>query len=377
MRSIIRLFAVAAAFVSLNLAPAFAADEAKPVAELREQAINRAVDFLRTHGQAKDGSYSSAAGPAVSALVNTALLRCGRSPDDPMIASGLKYISSFVQPDGGIYQPGTNYKNYETCLAIVCFERANRGGKYDTLLAAADRFVKGIQWDESESHDRTSVNYGGAGYGKSKRPDLSNTSFLMDALKATGTGADDEAMKKALIFVSRCQNLESEHNTTEFPAKNNDGGFYYTPAGGGSSQAGKTESGGLRSYASMTYAGLKSMIYAGVGPDDPRVQAALTWLKKNYSLESNPGMGDAGLFYYYTTFAKALDALGQETFVDEQGKPHQWRDELARELAARQRADGSWLNDNARWMEGDPNLVTAYGLLALSYCQQPAASTSR
>ena len=30
----------------------------------------------------------------------------------------------------------------------------------------------------------------------------------------------------------------------------------------------------LRSYGSMTYAGLKSMIFAGVGPDDPRVKAA-------------------------------------------------------------------------------------------------------
>ena len=67
------------------------------------------------------------------------------------------------------------------------------------------------------------------GYGaKSKNPDLSNTAFLIDALKAAGNGPDDEAMKKALVFVSRCQNLESEYNTTPNAAKVNDGGFYYT-----------------------------------------------------------------------------------------------------------------------------------------------------
>ena len=41
--------------------------------------------------------------------------------------------------------------------------------------------------------------------------------------------------------------------------------------------------------------------------------------------------------------------------------------ELLAELAKRQRPDGSWLNDNVRWMEGDPNLVTGYALLTLTY----------
>ena len=185
-------------------------------------------------------------------------------------------------------------------------------------------------------------------------------------------------MKKALIFVSRCQNLESEHNASPFPAKNPDGGFYYTVAGEGNSQAGTTENGGLRSYGSMTYAGLKSMIFAGVGPDDPRVKAAVEWLSKHYSLEDNPGMGDAGLYYYYHTFAKALDALDQSEdgsasgrgfFTDNDGTNHDWRKELIAELAGRQQADGSWTNKNSRWMEGDPNLVTGYALLALSYCR--------
>ena len=39
------------------------------------------------------------------------------------------------------------------------------------------------------------------------------------------------------------------------------------------------------------------------------------------------------------------------------------------ELAKRQRPDGSWVNTDPRWLEGEPSLVTGYGLLALSYCK--------
>lgn len=111
------------------------------------------------------------------------------------------------------------------------------------------------------------------------------------------------------------------------------------------------------------------MIYAGVGPEDPRVKAAYTWIGKNYGLDSNPGMGSSGLYYYYHTFAKALDAMGGDYVEDETGSKHDWRAELVRELAKRQQPDGSWLNENDRWLEGDANLVTGYALLALSYCK--------
>lgn len=333
-----------------------------------ENSVAKAIQFLST-SQADDGSYNAAAGPGVTALVTTAILRHGRSPQDPLVAKSLKYLEGFVQPDGGIYKEGSNYRNYESCLAVLCFSQANKSGGYDTLLKNADKFIRSNQWDSEEGKSKSDFEYGGAGYGGKKRPDLSNTQFFIDALKAGGSSSDDEAMQKALIFVSRCQNLETEHNTTPFAAKNPDGGFYYTVAAGGDSQAGKTDQGGLRSYASMTYAGLKSMIYAGVKADDPRVTAATKWLQKNYDLKSNPGMADAGLYYYYHTVAKTLDAVGSEEFVEESGKKHAWRQELADELASRQKPDGSWVNTNPRWLEGDTNIVTGYALLALSYCK--------
>jgi squalene-hopene/tetraprenyl-beta-curcumene cyclase len=124
----------------------------------------------------------------------------------------------------------------------------------------------------------------------------------------------------------------------------------------------------------MTYAGIKSLIYCGVSQDDPRVKKALEWIGKNYTLDANPGMPAAnaqrGLYYYYHTFAKCMDALGSDTFTDANGVKHDWRADLLAALAKRQKADGSWVNENDRWMEGDPNLVTGYALMALSYCQK-------
>ncbi|MFP6647993.1 MAG: prenyltransferase/squalene oxidase repeat-containing protein [Pirellulaceae bacterium] len=345
-------------------------EQSSSVDQRRQQQITaRGISYLRTKGQQADGSFSGETGPGITALVTTALLRNGVPSSDPMVASSLKYLGGFIQPSGGIHQEGTLYRNYETCLAMLCFNEANSDGRYDETIKKADAFIKGIQWDDDEGAERTDPGFGGAGYGKHNRPDLSNTTFFIEALKAAGNDADSEAVKRALAFVSRCQNLESEHNTTSFPAKNPDGGFYYTPAAGGTSQAGTTENGGLRSYASMTYAGLKSMIYAGVDADDPRVAAAVNWISENYDLTQNPGLGDAGHYYYLHTFAKALSALGQDEIEDARGKKHAWRSDLIMELLRRQRRDGSWVNRNTRWLEGDANLVSGYALLALSYCQ--------
>jgi squalene-hopene/tetraprenyl-beta-curcumene cyclase len=334
-----------------------------------EVTVTKAIEFLRKN-QAADGSFSAEAGPAVTALVATGILKSGRSADDPLVAKSLNYLQGFVQPDGGVYAEGSTHQNYETCIAIQCFNEANADGRYDKLLAGANKFVRNLQWDDSEGHDKASVNYGGAGYGGHKRPDLSNTTFLLDALKSSGAGPDDPAVQKALVFVSRCQNLEGPANTTPFAAKINDGGFYYTPAAGGTSQAGQTDNGGLRSYGSMTYAGLKSMIFAGVDADDPRVKAALSWLAEHYTLAENPGMGQSGLYYYYQTFARALAAVGADTFTDANGNEHDWRADLIQTLADRQQPDGSFINETPRWMEGNPNLVTGYVLIALAQCRE-------
>jgi squalene-hopene/tetraprenyl-beta-curcumene cyclase len=329
-----------------------------------DKMVAKAIDYLKTKGRAEDGSYSKNVGIGVTALVTTALLRHGRSPDDPLVAESLKFLEKSVQADGGIYTSNSRVPNYEACVALMCFTEANKDGRYKKLIAGADKYLRGLQATNVEKSD---LSFGGGGYDGKRRPDLSNTAYLVDALKSAGAGADDQALQNALIFVSRCQNLESEHNTSPQAAKVNDGGFYYTVAGGGQGPA--TDSQGLASTGTMSYAGLKSMIYAGVSKDDKRVKAAVKWIEKNYNLKQNPGQGDAGLFYYYNTFAKSLDALGTKEITDADGKKHDWRKELVEALAEQQKEDGSWINKNRQFLENDPNLVTAYALLALSYCK--------
>ncbi len=342
--------------------------EKSPAATYAE-IVSKGTGYLLASGQQPDGSFGKTSEPAVTALCVTALLRHGRSPDDPAIAKSLTYLISFAHPDGGICAEGSFYQNYETCISIMALSAANKDGRYKDRLEKAQSFARQLQWDEGEGKKSADVEYGGGGYGRNKRPDLSNTHFLIEALRAEESEDNREAIARALVFVSRCQNLPGPHNSTPFADKNPDGGFYYTPAAGGASQAGAAEKGGLRSYGSMTYAGLKSMIFAGVKSDDPRVQAALAWLQKNYSLAENPGMGTSGLYYYYQTMAKALDAFGPAEFTDAQGTKHNWRIEIVQALAQTQQANGSWLNSNERWLEGDPNLVTAYALLALDHCR--------
>jgi len=333
--------------------------------QLRTPAIN----FLR-NTQGDDGSWTSSTAPGISALVTYSLLRSGLTAEDPTVKRGLQHLRSFVKPDGGIYYAKSNHRNYETCISLLVFGAAASDDRHAALIAKGKQFLKGLQWDSGEGLESSDTGFGGAGYGSHERPDLSNTQFLVEALRSAGVPEDDPAMQNALLFISRCQNLESPKNTTPFSAKVNDGGFYYTPAAGGTSQAGKTANGGLRSYGSMTYAGLKSMVYAGLKSNDPRVQAALTWIRKHYTLDQNPGLGQQGVFYYYHTFAKTLSVLEIDHLKDSDGKPHDWRADLAGKLKALQRDNGSWVNRADRWYEGDPNLATAYALLALSHCDR-------
>ncbi len=339
---------------------------------LFDKSTSAGVKFLLEKGQSDDGSFSKQLSPAVTALCTTALLEHRVRVTDPRVKKALAYLESNIRKDGGIYAPKSVLRNYETSVTLMCFKLANKDGKYDDTIEKAVAFLKGIQWDESEGHTIDSSFFGGQGYGSHKRPDASNTSFFQDALKAAGDDPNSTAMQNAALFMARCQNLPGEHNTAEWAQKvtaEDRGGFIYTGVGEGESKPGSTPEGGLRSYASMTYAGLKSMLYAGVKKDDSRVQAAMDWIGRHYDLTTNPGMGQQGLFYYYHVFAKTLDVAQSDFVTDSKGTKHNWRADLIKQLESMQSKDGSWTNPADRWYEGDPNLVTAYSLLALSYCE--------
>ena len=188
---------------------------------------------------------------------------------------------------------------------------------------------------------------------------------------------DDPVIKRSLVYISRSQNLATdEFNNLPFAAKASDadkGGFVVQPGRRRTTRkASKATAaeGGLRSEGGMTYAGLKSFLYSGVSKDDKRVKAAIEWVKKHYTVTENPGQKDSGLYYYYHTFAKAMDALGEDSFVDAKGVKHDWRQELFDELKKRQKENGSWANSNGAFLENLPELATAFAVLAISYCKK-------
>jgi hypothetical protein len=354
-------FAVGMAFAVLA-APAFAVGpNPKDVREV----LDKGYAFLKER-QGEDGSWSPrTAGPGVTALVVSGLLRNGYGDDDPVVAKGLAYLEKSVKKDGGVYSKGL--ANYTTSVALMAFQEANKGGKYDAVIKNATKFLKGLQQDEADPSNPKS---GGVGYDGQTPPDLSNTQYFIDSLIQAGVPKDDPAIQRALKFVSRCQNLPGETNDQPFAAKTTDddkGGFVYKPDP--DDKPHQTADGGLRSLGAMTYGGLKSFLYAGVKKDDPRVQGAVKWIKNHYTLEENPGLKQAGLFYYYHTFGKAMTALGDDIFVDAKGNKHDWRTELFDALKSRQQANGGWINKGDRaFGEADDNLATGFALLALSYC---------
>ena len=164
-----------------------------------------------------------------------------------------------------------------------------------------------------------------------------------------------------------CQNLP-DYNKEKWASDDaeNKGGFVYDPdeskAGSETNASGKVA---LRSYGSISYAGLLSYIYADLKRDDPRVLAVMDWLAKNFSLQENPGMGEQGYYYYLHLMTKGLSIVGVDKLELADGKKIDWRKEVAMKLINLQKADGSWANSNGRWWEKDPALVTSYAMLTL------------
>ncbi len=362
-----------AACLAISTLPAAGPAAEGPTVRDVQAVADKAVAFLRK-SQAPDGSYSaSRTGPGVSALVASALLRQGCGPGDPTVAKTLAFLEKSVKPDGGVYDKGL--ANYTTCVALMTFNEANVGGRYDSVIKNAAAFLKGLQYADPRV-DARDPRYGGVGYGANNRPDLSNTQYFLDALQAAGVGKDDPAVQRALKFVSRCQNLPGETNDQPRARKttaDDRGGLTYTPTEPDDHHPNATPEGGLRSLGAMTYGGLKSFLYAGVSKDDPRVKGAVRWIRSHYTLDENPGMKQAGLYYYYHTFAKTMTVFGEDQFEDAKGVKHNWRAELFEQLRKRQRPDGSFANaGDGTFGEADPNLATAFALLALSYCKSAA-----
>ena len=353
-----------------------------------QAALERGAKYL-IQTQQTDGSWRDFA--AITALGGIALHGC-RLPDGELarriaVEKARKRILESVQPDGAICPPNRMYANYSTSVCLAAL--AVFANPQDTeVMRSARRYLIGQQLDEDHPDQpvaKDDPNYGGFGYGGAKkapqggparggraatdRADLSCTQWALEAIHLTDfldrEATDDRTAareadlcwEKATAFLAQVQSIEKTGANAWIVTDEKDGGFTYLPIRADQDNG---------SYGSMTYAGLKSMIYADLRRDDPRVKAAIDWATRNYTVAENPGKGQNGLYYYLQTMGKALAVWGDEELVDADGKAHAWRTDLVRQLVTLQKGEGEWSNEHsARWQESDPQLVTAYAMITL------------
>jgi hypothetical protein len=473
----------------------------------------KAQGFMRSRQHASGGWGVREQGPVFPAITGLVVLGMVDGPrgaestvatTDPAMQKALEFLLSKQAENGGIFDQVL--PSYNTAIALSALTRyPDEKAKEAAVRALA--FLRTLQWSEEAANQadmtaaaaavgREHAFYGGVGYGRHGRPDLSNTAFFVEALRDAGVEKDDPAFQRALVFLARTQMLDRVEGATKGEERVNDaayaagstqGGFIYStsvnkdrvgvgqsfagdvaeslsgPPGvvlrltfgkaddgsvrmvaksaveeamarvaagaGGAGGAGGAWPGGaeakamvllgqtpdnvmsgsmevrtpmtdvegaiaaatpvlreafpdvaiaaepvaawqgvsrLRAYGSMTYSGFKSLVYAGLTAEDPRVAAARGWIERNYTVDENPALGTDGYYYYLVAFGKALQAAGMERVKTPTGE-REWRADLITRLATLQNEDGSFRSVDDRWMENDPELITAYAMIALQH----------
>jgi squalene-hopene/tetraprenyl-beta-curcumene cyclase len=357
-------------------------EAAKPIPKTDDKiadSIRRAAEYLRVR-QESDGHFSKGLAdpkPAFTALVVDSL---ARSPDrynerdHPWIAKAVKGILDYQKENGCICSAAFPLETHVTSVSVMALTALENPAHKDAI----DRAVKFLR--STQNTDAESSKFGGAGYSKDGNPSGEVTALWVEALKNAGVKEGDPAFENAKKFMSRLQN-DSETNK-ETPPKGveigKDGGLTYRPFESNKKLKSDVnpETGNKipKSYGLMTYAGLKTFLYMAITKEDPRVKSAYRWVRDNYTLDENRNMGAHGLFYYYLTLAKALEAYGESIIETTDGKKHNWAQELSDRIISLQEADGSWKNKaSAEWMEGDAVLVTAYTIRTLTICHNELA----
>ncbi len=377
-----------------------------PAAPPRAADTAAAVGFLLKR-QSPDGAWRSDGyaafkdGTALTPLVLTALQDAAALPGPDAAAARRKaadFLGTFVV-EGAVREPagGFDYPVYTAALALRALsypENRDRGAARAAWAAylLARQLAEANGWTPADGH------YGGWGYCRvvPKKPDpdgfappltesnLSATLFALDALHAAGA-LTPQAAAAARVALARWQNYVPPIPGIRPPGWDmGDGGFFFVLADPVRNKAGlhdviSPDAGAapvpprrFGSYGSATADGLRALLLLGDRPDAAtrhRIDRAAGWLKANFRADAHPGRyapaaepnRDAVYFYYAASVSKAFRAANLTLPNGRDGAA-----ELARELAARQRADGSWANPVELVRENDPLVATSQALAALA-----------
>jgi squalene-hopene/tetraprenyl-beta-curcumene cyclase len=320
-------------------------------------AMQQAAAFLKSQRK-PDGTFD--AHPGITGMAANALLLepgVAKATKVAAIATTLDYLAGLAKPDGGIYVSEKMIPHYITAVSVSALVAAGRSSDRPVLDKARAYLAEHLL-DESEGIQKDDKFYGGMGYGGTSNggiADIISLEMGLRAMKEADLPADNAAWNKAISFLQRTQNFKE---TNDQAWAGSDGGFVYYP---GYSQV----EGTTRSYGSATYAGILSFSWANLKPNDRRVRSVQGWIRDNYTVDENPGIGTKALYYYYMVFAKALRSVGDPVIVDAKGVRHNWRDDLGKKLLSVQLPDGAWVNEDPREMQNNKVLVTAFTMMAI------------
>ncbi len=207
------------------------------LAQEASAATRRGLDWLAAN-QKKDGSWSNADYPALTALALWPFLLSDHPDKEQVVDKAVKFIKTYVQKDGGIYRDvkgrtGGGLSNYNTAICMSVLHATGRPDVIEIVLDAR-KFIAGAQHFGGDEYK------GGFGYDSSTDrayADLLNTYYSIEAMKATesveevrpkGEKKVDINWAETVKFIERIQNKAEA-------GKDQEGGFFYKP---GQSKAG-------------------------------------------------------------------------------------------------------------------------------------------
>jgi hypothetical protein len=304
---------------------------------------------------------------------------------------GVEFLAKSVDDDGCPRNPDKSV-DFPTYVAALLLPAAAR------MKADLDRekrtklieYVLATQICEARGFEPESPHYGGWELtgdvkmrGFTTGANISVTCFAVEALAGEKSEAAETARRRAMAWLSRCQNFGGEGMAGDANAK--DGGFFFqADRNNDANKAQWTDEkqDSPRSYGTATADGLRAMV-AAIGDaeksvKDERVIAAAAWLEKRDTLAVVPGFPPPPVpdpktgevepfvqwplalrFYYYASLGRAIGFLPAET-------REKRRTDLRAHVAGMQHEDGRWENPAHHMRENDPLIATSLALLALA-----------
>ncbi|MCA9262670.1 MAG: DUF4159 domain-containing protein [Planctomycetales bacterium] len=325
---------------------------AEITAEQVNDAIDRAVRYLKTEQDARKGSWptqvTSSEPGGITALCVLALLNTGLDADDPAVQSGLNYLRNLGNPE----------RMYATSLQTMVFCLAEP--EIDEILIR-----RNVDWLVAAQKTK-GANVGGWDYELDRgldRADESCSQFAVLALhEASRVGVP--VPQQTWLLADRFWKSRQDSG-----GRADDGGWKYRNAGG--------------ARGSMTCAGISSLAIldqnlgqgdawvidgrvacCGIQENNDAIVRGLDWLAQGFSVSHHPGARNSHQFYYLYSLERAGRLTGRR-FIGN----HDWYREGADYLVrAQDKLSGAW--------PGDPPInekviSTSFSLLFLAKGRRP------